>query len=199
MKTLHFPGIDALMPPKIVWMQVNRVLAWALIVSPLAQWTLGTAFMRGLALDLAILLAHAAMSLALFGMPKTPARRFSVAMHAIGWRPADLSPRNRFLLSGYRVGLTLLVLALVPEVIAALSPSPVPANVAYVRLLWFPATALLVIAFWALLRLPITLFQHLHPSIFQALRRWGMRENAGSVATTITAAFFVLSFINLIR
>ncbi|MFB9242696.1 hypothetical protein IV454_04590 [Massilia antarctica] len=199
MKTRHFPGIDALVPPKIVWMQVNRVLAWALIVSPLAQWALGTAFMRGLALDLAMLLAHAAMSLVLFGAPKVPARRFSVAMHVFGRQPADLSPRNRFLLSGYRVGLTLLLLALVLTLIAVLRLIPFSNYLAYVGVLWIVAVPSSVLVLWPLLRMPMTLSQHLDPSIVQALRRWGMRTNAGSAAVWIVIFFFLFSYINLIR
>ncbi|MDQ1812826.1 hypothetical protein RBA41_05860 [Massilia sp. CCM 9210] len=199
MKTLHFPGIDALVPPKIVWMRVNRVLAWALIVSPLAQWALGTAFLRGLALDLVILVAHAAMSLALFGVPKAPARRFSAAMHVFGGQPPDLSPRNRFLLSGYRVGLTLLLLLLVPTLIAALRLIPFSSYLAYLGVLWIVAVPSSLIALWPFLRMPVTLFQHLDPSIVQALRRWGMRKNAGSVAVSIVIFFFLSSYINLIR
>ncbi|MDQ1923425.1 hypothetical protein [Massilia pseudoviolaceinigra] len=197
MKTLNFSGIDALVPSKIIWMRVNRVLAWALIVSPLAQWALGTSFMRGLALDLVILVAHAAMSLALFGVPKAPARRFSAAMHVFGRQPPGLSPRNRFLLSGYRLGLALVSLALGSALIVALRL--MPSYLAYVGLLWIVAVPSSVIVFWPLLRMPVTLFQHLEASIVQALRRWGMRQNADSVAILIVIVFFMSSFINLIR
>lgn len=182
----------ALMPPKVIWMRVNRVLAWALIVSPLAQIALGTAFMRGLALDLAILLAHAALSLALFGMPKNAARRFSVALHVFGQQPEGLSPRNQYLLSGHRVGLTLLFVLLI---LAAQPLTDLPGFFIFVG----PTILLLMLACWPLVRMPLTLVQHLYPSIVQALRRWGMRRHMEDAAAVITGLFFLLSFINLIR
>lgn len=192
MKTLQFFPISALMPPKVIWMRVNRVLAWALIVSPLAQLALGTAFMRGLALDLVILLAHAALSLALFGMPKNAARRFSVALHIFGREPDGLSPRNRYLLSGHRIGLTLL-LALV--LVAVQSVFDLPTILLYVA----PNVLVLMVLCWPLVRTPFTLFQHLFPSIVQALRRWGMRDHADDVAAVIVGLFFLASSINFFK
>lgn len=192
MKTLHLLHIGALVPPKVTWMRVNRVLAWAMIFSPLAQIALGTAFMRGLALDLAILLAHAALSLALFGMPKNAARRFSVALHVFGQQPKDLSPRNQYLLSGHRVGLTLLFVLLI---LAAQPLTELPGFFVFVG----PTILLLMLACWPLVRMPLTLVQHLYPSIVQALRRWGMRGHAEDAAAVIVGAFFLTSFINLIK
>jgi hypothetical protein len=198
MKTLQLPRIATLVPPKVIWMRVNRVLAWALIVSPLVQIVLGTAFRRGLALDLAILLAHAALSLALFGMPNSATRRFSVALHVFGRRPARLSARNLFLLSGLRIaqtlllGLLLFALTLLPALLLNGA-----ARLLMVVSVWIvPAAALLA---WPLLRAPLTLVQHLHPAIELALRRWGMRGHAQDLALTILIAFFFFSFINLIR
>ncbi|UOD31571.1 hypothetical protein INH39_07750 [Massilia violaceinigra] len=192
MKTLQILHIGALVPPKVIWMRVNRVLAWALIVSPLAQIALGTPLMRGLALDLAILLAHAALSLALFGMPNNAARRFSVALHVFGQQPEDMSPRNQYLLSGHRVGLTLLFVLLI---LAARPLTGLPGFFIFVG----PAILLLMLACWPLVRMPLTLFQHLYPSIVQALRRWGMRRHADDVAAVIVGLFVLLSSINLIR
>ncbi|HEX8611032.1 MAG TPA: hypothetical protein VF800_07055 [Telluria sp.] len=192
MKTLHLSHIGALVPPKVIWMRINRVLAWAMIVSPLAQIALGTSFMRGLALDLAILLAHAALSLALFGMPKTAARRLSVEMHVFGMQPRELSERNRFLLSGHRIALTLLLLALM---LAAWRLLDVGAYLIYA----WPFFFAFVGVFWPLARMPFTLFQHLYPSIVQALRRWGMRAYADDVAAAIVGVFFLASFINVLR
>ncbi|NHZ34610.1 hypothetical protein [Massilia rubra] len=192
MKALHLPHIGALVPPKVIWMRVNRLLAWALIVSPLAQIALGTSFMRGLALDLVILLAHAALSLALFGMPKNAARRFSVALHVFGQQPENMSPRNQYLLSGHRVGLTLLFVLLI---LAARPLLDLPGFLIYVG----PNVLLLMVMSWPLVRMPFTLFQHVYPSIVQALRRWGMREHADDVAAVIVGLFFLLSSINLIR
>lgn len=192
MKTLQILHLGALVPPKVIWMRVNRVLAWALIVSPLAQIALGTAFMRGLALDLAILLAHAALSLALFGMPNNAAHRFNVALHVFGQQPEDLSPRNQYLLSGHRVGLTLLFVLLI------LAAQPLPDLPGFL-FLWPQTILLLMVACWPLVRMPLTLFQHLSPSIVQALRRWGMRRHVEDAAAVITGLFFLLSFINLIR
>ncbi|NHZ91755.1 hypothetical protein F2P45_22505 [Massilia sp. CCM 8733] len=192
MTTLQLLHIGALVPPKIIWMRVNRVLAWALIVSPLAQIALGTPFKRGLALDLVILLAHAALSLALFGMPKNAARRFSVALHVFGQQPEDLSPRNQYLLSGHRVGLTLLFVLLI---LAAQHLLDLPGLLVYVG----PNVLLLMVACWPLVRMPLTLFEHLYPSIVQALRRWGMRGHADDIAAVIVGLFFLLSSINLIR
>lgn len=192
MKTLHSYPLGALMPPKIIWMRVNRVLAWALIVSPLAQIALGTAFMRGLALDLVILLAHAALSLVLFGMPKSATRRFSVALHVFGRQPDDLSPRNRYLLSGHRVGLTLLLVLVLIAVQGRFDLSTI-------LLFAAPNLLVLMVLCWPLVRTPFTLFQHLFPSIVQALRRWGMRDNADDVAAVTVGLFFLTSFINLLK
>ncbi|NHZ62322.1 hypothetical protein [Massilia genomosp. 1] len=188
----------ALMPPKIIWMRVNRLLAWALIVSPLAQIALGTPFMRGLALDLVILLAHGALSLALFGMPKSATRRFNVALHVFGRKTRDLSPRNTFLLSGHRLGLTFLLGLLLfglPLLPRSVLDAVVPVLIALFA--WIVPGAALV--FWPLLRVPLTLVQHLHPAIDLALRRWGMRSNAQDLAVMVVVVFFFVSFINLIR
>lgn len=192
MKTLQLLHLDALAVPKVVWMRINRLLAWALIVSPLAQLGLGTAFLHGLALDLAILLAHAALSLALFGLPKSPTRRFSMALHVFGRQPDELSPRNRYLLSGHRVGLTLLFALLL---LAAQGVLDLP------EFLWYtgPNFMLLSVMCWPFVRTPLTLFQHLYPSIVQALRRWGMREHADDTAAAIVGLFFLTSAINLIK
>ncbi|WP_166882742.1 hypothetical protein, partial [Massilia mucilaginosa] len=62
-----------------------------------------------------------------------------------------------------------------------------------------PNVLLLMVMSWPLVRMPLTLFQHVYPYIVQALRRWGMREHADDVAAVIVGVFFLTSFINVIK
>lgn len=103
MTTLFAPSFFPQVGTKLFWIKANRVLAWSLIVSPPIQFCIGMSFITGLWIDLAILVAHGALSLALFGKPETRERTWKVTMHLLGFRSADMSERNRFLLSGYRI------------------------------------------------------------------------------------------------
>lgn len=170
----HFvPAITA----KSFWIRTNRVLAWSLIASPPLQWALGMRFGTGLLVDLAILLVHAVLSFALFGKPATKARNFRVSMHLFGFRIAKLSARNQFLLTGYRIGGGMTAIALLA--------SPIP-------LVW-------LLLLYPLLRLPVSVFQHMYRAMVYALRRWGVRDNPEGSAALIIVLYVALSMLNLFR
>lgn len=156
-------------------MRANRCLAWSLLASPPLQWALGMDFGTGLLIDLGILLAHAALSFTLFGKPETKARVFSMRMHLFGLRPDGLSARNRFLLTGYRIGAGMLAIVLL------LSPVP---------LMWLPLL-------YPLLRLCVSVIQHIYQAVVYALHRWGLREHAGGVAVLVVVLYVGISLINL--
>ncbi|NHZ98559.1 hypothetical protein [Massilia sp. CCM 8734] len=199
MNILHFPPLRALMPPKILWVRANRILAWALIVAPCTQWALGSAFVSWLPLYLAIFLGHAALSLALFGLPKATNRRATTAMLLLGRRPLGHDARNRFLLGGYRVGLTSLILLPMAQCLPVGLTFAVMHLIVGLPIIGLVIVAVLVIVFWPLFRTPLTLVQHLYPAIVHALQRWGVRDGASILAALIVAHFFVLSAVNLLK
>lgn len=167
---------------RLFWIKANRVLAWSLIMSPLVQWALGMAFVTGLLIDLAILAVHGVLSLVLFGKPETRARTWSLTMHAMGFKSGAMSDRNRFLLTGYRIGLAVIAMAL---------------------MYWsgsYTAFALLMLCFYPLMRLPITIVQHMFGAVVYALRRWRVeRGNAAAVAAVLIIVYVLVSFFNMAR
>jgi hypothetical protein len=177
MTTFALTRVPALFTAKLFWIRANRVLAWSLIVSPPLQWMLGIRFGHGLMIDLAILVAHAGLSFALFGKPETKARVFSFGMHLFGFRLTSLSVRNAFLLTGYRIAAGMVAIALLC--------TPVP-------LVWLPLL-------YPLLRLPVSVCQHIARAVSYALHRWGMRGDTGGLAGLIVVLYIVYSFINLVR
>lgn len=177
MTTLSLSHFRPQLASKLFWMRANRVLAWSLIASPPLQWALGMRFATGLQLDLAILLAHGALSFALFGKPETKARTFSVAMHILGFRSADMSERNRFLLTGYRIA----------------------AGLVAVGLLMLPLKLVWIALLYPLMRLPLSVIQHIYDAIVAAMRRWGLRSSSGQSAGAIVFVYLLVSLINLAR
>jgi hypothetical protein len=177
MNTLALAQIRPLLTAKSFWIRANRILAWSLIASPPLQWALGMRLGTGLLIDLGILLVHAGLSFALFGKPETKTRAFRAGMHLFGFRPAGLSARNQFLLTGYRIGAAMLAIALL---------------IARVPLVW-------LLLLYPLLRLPVSVFQHLFRAMVYALRRWGVRDNPEGSAALIIVLYVVLSMINLFR
>lgn len=182
MTTFPFVQFCPQIASKLFWIKANRVLAWSLIVSPLVQWALGMAFVTGVLIDLAILAAHGVLSLVLFGKPETRARTWNLTMHAMGFRSGAMSERNRFLLTGYRIGLAALAMAL---------------------MYWsgsYTAFALLMLCFYPLMRLPVTIGQHVFGAVVYALRRWRFeRDNAQAVAAVLVIVYVLVSFFNLGR
>lgn len=162
---------------KLFWIKANRVLAWSLIVSPPLQWLFGMAFMTGLWIDLGILLVHAALSLILFGTPATKTKAFKASMHLFGFRAADLTGRNKFLLTGYRIALAIGALLLM-----------------FTPLAWFALVAL-----YPILRLAVTIVQHIFEAVLYAMARWGRRAIAENVAIAIVVLYFAVSLVNLVR
>jgi hypothetical protein len=177
MNALTLANARPLITTKLFWIRANRVLAWTLIVSPPMQWLLHIRFGTGLMIDLGILVAHAGLSFALFGKPETKARVFSFGMHLFGFRLTSLSVRNAFLLTGYRVAAGMVAIALLC--------TPVP-------LVWLPLL-------YPLLRLPVSVCQHIARAVSYALHRWGMRGDTSGLAGLIVALYIAYSFINLVR
>lgn len=180
MHTSTLACVPALLSVKLFWIRANRVLAWSLIASPPLQWALGMNFAVGFMIDLVILLVHAGLSFALFGKPETKSatksRAFKASMHLFGFRDAALSARNRFLLTGYRISGGMLA------IVVLLTPIP---------LVW-------LLLLYPLLRLPISVFQHMYLAIMYALQRWGVRRHAMAITVCIIVAYVVVSFINLV-
>lgn len=171
---------------QLAWMRVNRLLAWALLISPAVQVAWGADFWRGLWLDFAILCAHAGLSLALFGVPKGLTR---MRLWSGGAPDGARSARTRFLLSAWRMFLTLLYTPAVffvqwPLLLAGL---PMP-------LLFVPLLPL-----WAML--PLRIIGHVYAAGDYAYRRWGVRDASGRTALglLVVVLFLAFSTMNLLR
>lgn len=153
---------------KVFWLKANRVLAWALLASPPVQMALGTPFLRGLVFDLALLAAHAALSLALFGLPRVPGK--GRWMLFAGLEPPGLSPRNRFLMTGWGIALAFVHapgFMFIPMATLALGPAWL--------LLW--------------LLLPVRMVSHVFQAAAYAGRRWGLRHPDALADAGFAAAF----------
>lgn len=183
MTTASLTGIRASASSKLFWIRTNRLLAWSMVISPAAQWAAGMRFWTGFWIDMAILLAHAVLSFALFGKPEDKSRAFSFSMHVMGFRSAGLSARNGFLLTGYRIALgggASLVLAYgrYPVVMAAIA----------------------VFFFYPMLRLAVSIMQHIFLATRIATRRWRWGDSMSvALAVSIVVLYFDVSIINLWR
>jgi len=161
-------------PMRMALMRLNRILAWALMVSPLVQFIFKVTLPTSLQIDLGLMLTHGALSLVLFGVPKVRGREFVFSMHVLGGRPADLSARNRFLLSGYRIALGMTSLLLF-----------VPARS------WF----VLVPFVYSILRLPVSVIEHIDVAIQYALGRWGLNKALAGLVVFVYLFAVVNNFI----
>jgi hypothetical protein len=182
------------------WMRVNRFLAWALVASPVLQIMLGTDLVRGLWLDLAILIAHGALSVAIFGLPKNKDPRQTIWTRWAGLPEHGMSPRNKFLLSGWRVAVSSLWLVAIPTVVTVWGwlDTAVPA-LQGLRLGILLIPILYVGGFFGLL-LQYGLVTHLHRASVYALRRWGYAPtNAPELAFWLVVVFLITSIANLVR
>jgi hypothetical protein len=166
---------------KKLWLRINRILAWGLIVSPALQIMLGSALVPGLILDLVILLVHGGLSVWLFGLPKSP-KRDDGTMHWIGTSEARMSPRNRFLLSGWRLMISTLYLLSVPLLVSIGSAAPsgwglslvlIPAGVGLIVMLNFFSVM------W-----PYAAVTHVFGASHYALRRWGIFSTCSTLGST---------------
>jgi hypothetical protein len=187
---------------KKLWMRVNRALAWALVVSPVLQIMLGTDLVRGLWLDLAILIAHGALSVVLFGLPKNKDPRQALWTRWAGLPEHSMSPRNRFLLSGWRVAVSSLWLVAIPTAIMVWRwlETAVPAMKALNLGLGVALIPVLYVGGFFGLLLQYGLVTHLHRATVYALRRWGYAPtHAPTVAFWTVLVFFATSIANLVR
>ncbi len=189
---------------KKTWLQINRVLAWALIVSPILQIMLRSDLANGLLLDLAILVVHAGLSLWLFGAPKVSSTSDTRWMRWSGVSYQGLTVRNRFLLSGWRVMLSfgmqaMLMLAVALVVMASPALARVPSEVMTVLIIAFWPFVLLSASFYGLM-MPYAIVSHTFGASRYALRRWGLVDaQAELLASVLTALFIVISAANLFK
>jgi hypothetical protein len=193
---------SALVQDKKLWMRVNRVLAWALVGSPLLQIMLGTNLVRGLWLDLAILIAHGALSVALFGLPKNKDPRQALWTRWAGLPEHSMSPRNKFLLSGWRVAVSSLWLVAMPTamIVWGWIETAVPALKVLNSGLGMALLPVFYIGGYFGLLLQYGIVTHLHRATVYALRRWGCAPaDAPVVAYWTVAVFLAASIANLFR
>jgi hypothetical protein len=173
MNSVTEPSTINLLPTRLAWIRLNRLLAWALLVLPLVQLICHVHLAAGMLTSLALALAHGTLSLVLFGVPKVKGYGLIVRMHVLGLRPADLGARNRFLLGGYRIALGMTpMLALLPGV---------P---------WYAALPFL----YPVLRMPVTVLQHIHDAVQYALRRWGYGEAPAEAVVFLYLLFAATDF-----
>ncbi len=62
-----------------------------------------------------------------------------------------------------------------------------------------PGAVVIVLCLYPLLRLSISVFQHLHLAIGAAMRRWRKGRLAEPAAACVIALYVYVSFINLIK
>jgi hypothetical protein len=180
MTTLHLTAICPPVASKLFWIKFNRLLAWSLLASPIVYWATGTKFEAGLFIDFWIMVAHGFLSYALFGAPLAKDRKFRPEMHVLGFRPRSLSERNRFLLSGHRI-----VAAVLAMTLMALTSGMV-------------AWAIFILFLYPLLRLSITVIQHIYLGVLYASRRWKFGSHADEFAMFVVVMFLCLSIFNMV-
>jgi hypothetical protein len=189
---------------KKLWLRVNRTLAWSLVVSPIAQLMLGSALVPGLLLDLAILLVHGGLSIWLFGAPKATRPIDTAWTRWMGASYADMSPRNRFLLSGWRVALSSgyqVALVLLAIGLTALGGYLGWLPGVLIGMVAVPLYFLMVSAggFFGSM-LPYAIITHLFGASRYATRRWGFKNfDAAAISALVVMIFAVLSIVNLFR
>lgn len=167
---------------KRFWIRLNRLLAWSIVASPVAQIALGTRLLNGLLLDLVLLLVHGALSLALFGIPK--AAKEKEWMVWLGWQPAGLSARNDFLMTGWRIALVLPYTALAFAIASPLN--------------WVLAIPAIGLG----LRLPFSVLGHVDAATAYAARRWGLPDDQAQsllLGFIVAALFAAAGTLNLLR
>jgi len=165
----------SLLPTRLSLIRLNRLLAWALLVSPLVQLVCQMHLATSMLIDLGLVLAHGALSLGLFGVPKVKGYSFIFSMQVMGGRPAELSARNRFLLGGYRI---------------ALGMTPMLVMLPYV-----PVYAALLFVY-PIVRMPVSVLQHIHDAVQYALQRWGYGE---APAEAVVFLYLLFSVTNVVH
>jgi hypothetical protein len=197
---------------KKLWLRVNRTLAWALVVSPVVQIALGSALVPGLLLDLAILLVHGALSVWLFGLPKASNKADTSWIRWVGAPHPGLSPRQQFLLSGWRVVLgssyQLALYVLISSVVLLgywLSATLGEVMAVFMVPLWL---AMSLAGVYFSLMLPYAIVTHLYRASRYALARldagWGVGASwrsrlAGMACSILVVTFLLSSLYNLFR
>ncbi len=164
---------------KLFWIKTNRVLAWSMIASPVVEIAAGVPLIVGLSISLALLVAHGLLSLVLFGKPETKSKAFEFGMHVVGIRAPGLSDRHRFLLTGYRIAIATVAIAL----------ATFTSYGAFVPLL----------CIYPLIRLPFTVMQHIYVAVKYAVKRWRVRDAANFPAEIVVGLYVLVSFFNLIK
>lgn len=181
---------------KLLWIRFNRLLAWALLLSPPVQIMMGTGFVNGLVFDLALLLVHGVLSLILFGTPRAASFR---AQHQLarflGGKRDALTGRDRFLLDGWRI----LISTLNPWVLGLMAYAVMLAAmfVNIIGLLFLPLISAML---YFNLLLPVSILRHVRDASSYAYRRWRIPSTQAIwLGWATMGVFAVLSFVNLFK
>jgi hypothetical protein len=177
---------------KLLMIRLNRVLAWALLVSPALHIIWGTSFWRVVGIDLLVLLAHGLLSLALFGKPRSTNFRAQHSMRRfLGGRRDVLQGRERFLLDAWRILISLIHPALLIFVAYWMAAVPL--------LWWLYLPAISGLLFFQLL-LGASVLRHVRDATAYAYRRWRISADEAQLLGWLTLGVFVmLTYCNLIK
>jgi hypothetical protein len=208
MKFLNIPTSAALANPKLLVIRFNRLLGWALLASPPVQIMLGTGFWRGLAWDVAILLVHGLISLALFGKPHSESFRTQPRLQLFfgGSRDA-LHRRDRLLMDAWRILISLLRFGLFVFLaywVAMFGYAGAALDSLAWNIVMLVSVVLIFPVFSGLLFFQLlftaSVLRHVRDATAYAYRRWGLTQSeAGMLGWLTMGCFVMLSFMNLIK
>ncbi|MBS7808440.1 hypothetical protein [Variovorax sp. PCZ-1] len=190
--TLSLPSFNT----KLLLIRFNRMLAWALLISPAVQIMVGTGFLRGLVFDLVLLLIHALLSLIVFGTPRAASFRNQHTLRRFfGGDRALVLGRDRFLLDAWRILISLLN----PWVMGMLAYA-VTFAAAFVNIIGLLFLPLISALLYFNLLLPASILRHVRDASSYAYRRWRLSPTEARWLGWATMwVFVVLSFVNLVK
>jgi hypothetical protein len=183
-----------LLPKKATWVTFNRLLAWALLLWPVAAialhpvWPIG--LVQSLAYELVLLVAHAVLSLLIFGLPMPVARKWLVWFWGVV--PLGSKQRATFLINSWAVAVSWLQWVGLFVIWPALD-----AGYTWLGLKATAAGGLLIV-WWVVfviavsLRIPFATVMHVGEALtsFFVRQRW-MKERLASDLAFVMACFYV--------
>lgn len=172
------------------WLQLNRLLAWAIVFAPLSEMAVNFYLMQkwqvNFLLGWLFFVLHAILSLILFGVPQLRSKKFRIEMHVFGRAADGISPRNRFLLGAYRHILWLLWGISLFAAWFALFFLSAPKE------LLIPLA--LILAVVQVVSFVVISFQHLFAAMNYAVQRWGWSLEIGIVLLVLYYLQIVFAF-----
>jgi hypothetical protein len=195
MKTLTLSKLPEV-NTKLLLIRFNRLLAWSLLLSPPVQIMMGTGFLNGIVFDLVLLLLHGLLSLILFGTPRAASFR---AQHRLtrflGGKRDSLMGRDRFLLDGWRILISLLNPWVLGVLAYAVTFAATLVNI--IGLLFLPLVSAML---YFNLLLPVSVLRHVRDASSYAYRRWHIpAAEAVWLGWGTMWVFVVLSIVNLLK